>query len=58
VDPNSTANALGLREGDILDAINRQPVGKVADLARLLQSADRFTLNVLRGESKLTLQVR
>ena len=58
VDPNSTAHALGLRDGDILDAINRQPVGKVADLARLLQSADRFTLNVLRGESKLTLQVR
>jgi serine protease Do/serine protease DegQ len=58
VDAGSAAFTVGLRGGDLLDSISRQPVAKVADIPRLIQGRDRFTLTLLRGDSKVSLVVQ
>jgi serine protease Do/serine protease DegQ len=54
----SVAYIFGLRAGDVIDAINGQPVRRVQDLAALIKTSDRFLVTVLRGDSKLSLFVR
>jgi serine protease Do/serine protease DegQ len=57
VDPGSPAHMLGLREGDVIDAINKQKVNTVEDIQRLLQGADRYIMAVLRGDTKVNLVI-
>jgi serine protease Do len=44
LDPNSPAAQQGLQTGDVLEAINRQPVRSVADFNRLAAQAKGQTL--------------
>ncbi|MGH9358156.1 MAG: DegQ family serine endoprotease [Terriglobia bacterium] len=44
IDPNSPAGQAGLRQGDVIESINRQPVNSVADFSRLAGSAGGETL--------------
>jgi S1-C subfamily serine protease len=57
VEPRSPAYALGLREGDLIDAINKQKVNTVDDIPRLLQGSDRYVMAVLRGDTKVNLVI-
>ncbi len=55
----SPAYRFGLRQGDVLLAVNRQRVRSVAELEKLAKSLDRLVaLNVLRGNSQLFLVMR
>ena len=58
VDPKSAAHAAGLRDGDIVLAIDRQAVTSVAQLRQRLQGAGDHVVSILRGESKFRLTVR
>jgi len=51
------AHALGLRAGDHILAVNREPVASVEVFTRLLAAAGEKTLSVLRGETKLRITV-
>jgi len=54
--PGSPAWRVGLRKGDILLAVNRQPVRSVAELEQVTKRFDRVVaLNVLRGGTQLFL---
>jgi len=56
VEPGSPAEKAGLREGDVIVALEGQPVAGVDDLHRLLTDARvgvRSTVTVLRGTEKL-----
>jgi serine protease Do len=44
IDPNSPAAQQGLQPGDVIEAINRQPVRSVADFNRLVAQAKEQTL--------------
>jgi serine protease Do len=44
IDPNSPAAQQGLQPGDVIEAINRQPVRSVADFNRLMAQAKEQTL--------------
>lgn len=59
VAPGSPAAQVGLRTGDVIIAVNRQPVRTVAELTRLL-GATRGTiaLDLFRGGARLLLVVR
>ncbi len=48
----------GLRPGDRILGVNRTRIGTVAELAVALRGGDRLALNVVRGESLLTITVR
>jgi Do/DeqQ family serine protease len=58
LDANSPAHAAGLREGDIILAIDRQAVTSLAQLRQRLQGSGDHVVSVLRGESKFRLTVR
>jgi serine protease Do/serine protease DegQ len=58
VAPGSPAHALGLRDGDIILGVNRQPVNTVAGLNKMLQAAAQRVLSVQRGESKFQFVLR
>ncbi len=60
VEENSPAKRAGLREGDIIVALERQPVAGVDDLHRLLTDVRvgvSNTVEVLRGTEKLQLRI-
>ena len=60
VEPGSPAEKAGLREGDVIVALEGQPVAGVDDLHRLLTDARvgvRSTVTVVRGTEKLDLPV-
>ncbi len=44
IDPNSPAAQQGLQPGDVIEAINRQPVRSVTDFNRLTTQAKEQTL--------------
>jgi S1-C subfamily serine protease len=44
IDPNSPAAQQGLQPGDVIEAVNRQPVRSVADFNRLMTQAREQTL--------------
>ncbi len=57
--PGSPAWRFGLRQGDILLAVNRKPVRSVAQLEKIAKGVDRVVaLNVLRGSAELFLAMR
>ncbi len=57
VDPAGRAHALGLRAGDLIIALNREPPAQPEALTRALGQAGEKTLSILRGETKLRLVV-
>ena len=60
IEPNSPARAAGIREGDVIVALDSKPVAGVDDLHRLLtdvQVGVRSTLTIIRHTDMLTLTV-
>jgi len=59
VAPGSPAAQAGLRSGDVIVAVNRQPVRTVAELTRLLaETRGTIALDLFRGGTRLLLVVR
>ena len=59
VDPNSSAAAVGLAEGDVIQAINRQPVKNLAEAKPLVKAKDqKVMLKVNRKGDSVLLMVR
>ncbi len=59
-EPNSPANKTGLREGDVIVALEGQPVAGVDDLHRVLsdvRAGVRVALTVIRGTQKLAMGI-
>jgi S1-C subfamily serine protease len=60
LEPNSPARATGLREGDVIVALDDKPIAGVDDLHRLLTDAQvgvRCELTVIRHTERLTLYI-
>ncbi len=58
VTPNSPAAQRGLREGDLIVAVNRSAVGSISDLIREASDQEILFLLVVRGDRQLMLQIR
>jgi len=59
VEANSPAWVHGLRPGDIIAGVNRQKVRSVTEfLTAVKSSRDSISLNLLRGDFRLTLTIR
>ena len=58
VEPDSPAAQRGLREGDIIVAVNRTGTGSIADLIREASNEEILFLLVDRGDRRLMLQIR
>ncbi len=58
IEPNSPAAQRGLREGDVIVAVNRTAVRTVADLIGIASNSEILFLLVQRGERQLMLQIR
>ena len=48
----------GLRAGDVILGVNGRRVGSVAALAKALRGSGRQALNIVRGDSLLSLPIR
>jgi len=60
VEPNSPARAAGLREGDVIVALDEKPIAGVDDLHRLLTDAQvgaRCALTIVRHTERLILSI-
>ena len=57
VNPNGIAARYGFQPGDIVRSINGAGVGRVGDLTRLLNGANRWDMVIERGGRKLVLSV-
>lgn len=57
VQPNGAAHAAGFRNGDVILGVNREPVDSVQEFNGLIGRAGAKVISVLRGESKLRLNV-
>jgi serine protease Do len=58
VDENSPAKTAGLKAGDVITAINGQPIRTGADVRRRLASVDgKATLTLMRDRKEMTLEV-
>ena len=58
-DPGRFAPRIGLRQGDVLKAINGRAVETPADVDRLLrEAAPRIQIDALRGGARVTLRFR
>lgn len=59
VQPNSLAAQRGLKSGDIIIGVNREPVQNTEDLRKVLESEpSAIALNILRGNSNFYLLVQ
>lgn len=58
IEPGSPAFSLGLRDGDVIEAVNSRPVSTIEQFSGLLQNAAAASIIVLRGEAKLRLATR
>ena len=58
VEPGSPAAQRGLRAGDIIVAVNRQPVRSIADLIATASENPILFLSIIRGDRPLMLQIR
>lgn len=59
VQPASAAWRHGLRQGDVIAAVNRQDVGSVDQLAKALERAERvIALNIHRGNDRLFIVIQ
>jgi len=58
VQPNSAAAQRGLRAGDVVIAVNDEPVSSASELSRALDAVvSSATLRVVRNNQQLTVQV-
>jgi serine protease Do/serine protease DegQ len=57
VQAGSPAFRHGLRPGDIILGVNGRRIGSVADLAKALRGSGSMALNILRGDTLLSLPV-
>ncbi|MGA3196551.1 MAG: trypsin-like peptidase domain-containing protein [Terriglobales bacterium] len=60
IEPNSPARVAGLREGDVIVALDGKPIAGVDDLHRLLTDAQvgvRCALTIIRHTERLTLSI-
>jgi serine protease Do/serine protease DegQ len=59
VEPRSPAAIAGLRPGDVIIAVNRQPVENVSEFEKLVASAEGdLLLQVQRGEGFFFLVIQ
>jgi serine protease Do/serine protease DegQ len=58
VDPGSQAFQHGLREGDVIFAVNQRRVTTVPTLVKALRARGALALNVVRGETILAIPIR
>jgi Do/DeqQ family serine protease len=58
IDPGSDAFNHGLREGDVIFGVNRRRVTTVPTLVRALRAKGSLALNVVRGETVLSIPLR
>jgi S1-C subfamily serine protease len=58
VEPGSVGYGMGLRDSDVIDSVNRQPVPNLAELRRALDKAPVAVLGVIRGDTKVQLFYR
>jgi serine protease DegQ len=60
VERDSRAYGAGLRSGDVITAVNREPVQSVSDFEAAVQGADQnaLALNVVRGNAVLFIVIR
>ena len=58
VEPCSAAAQRGLRAGDIITAVNRQPIQNLAELREIAAANRILFLLVVRGDRQLMLQIR
>jgi serine protease Do/serine protease DegQ len=54
----SPALSAGLRQGDVIVGVNQRRTGTLADLRKQLRASGRLSLNVVRGDFLLTIQIR
>ena len=53
VEPNSSAWFYGLREGDIIESVNKRPVTDLKSFREALKTQDMILLNVVRNSNSL-----
>jgi S1-C subfamily serine protease len=58
VAPDSPAAQRGLRDGDVIVAVNRTAVSSISDLIREASNEEILFLLVIRGDRQLMLQIR
>jgi len=58
VTPGSAAWAAGLRKGDIIVSVNRQPVGNLEAFRKLAHGNDGLLLNIRRGQGALFILIQ
>jgi Do/DeqQ family serine protease len=58
VEPGSPAFAHGIRQEDLIIGVNQRRVMNVQQLAKALRGSGRLSLNVVRGDFLLTIQLR
>ena len=58
IEPNSEAYRAGLREGDVVDEINREPIKNTDDLMHKAENAgDKLLLHVRRGDAAFYVMI-
>jgi Do/DeqQ family serine protease len=58
VEAGSPAFQHGIRSGDVIIGVNQRRVTSVQELGKALRASGRLSLNVLRGDFLLTIQLR
>ena len=58
VEDGSPAATAGLREGDLIVAVNGAPVASADDLFDAMDTADELRVNVVRGTEELEITVQ
>ncbi len=58
VDPGSEAFRHGLREGDVILGVNQRRITTVQTLVRALRASGPLALNVVRGDTVLSIPIR